>query len=1045
MIQYDIFYKRYGVRAPTQLMVPPIPSIEKFDFPRNSLHHYVALDSVLEGPPSDEYFYRDIEKKIPIEHLSVLMGDKGPPRKLNIPLAPQARTYQMRNKRFRNIEQASVSVKDPMSLVVVNYGLLPRTVRYVRNMYTEYNKWWNIQKTLWTKVAEVAQGSDRHQFIFCALPTILPSVSKLNAHSARFSQQTLSVFQGPNAWFILELWKWLSEEFRYNGIIGNIPRESLNKVTLVYQEAGRFLMINLGLLDSWRYTTSGEPDLTQKVRIKPDDLQKRVLRMLLSLMAERSIAADVPEEIDAQIAETEGGETTQDKPTLVDAINDKTSAPLLHLSGTDMESDEMSKAERAQEILSKMEDDLAQLDALDRSVVEPDDSTEDIDPDIVAAKLEIKHNLRDFDTAPTPEEKIKEVCGDLADNGLITAAEYRRFLNLSSTYRNIVAPDGHSSLHDFSIISQEQLSIVPTQLPDIPTVTDKSMLKSTIVDFDQKYVREIMQRDVAAMLVNAQKGGFAITRYDVERVETILGKYDMYSVRVTPIEGQPCTLRFRLPVIDDEGVYVANGIRYKMRRQRRDRPLCKPASDKVALSTYFGKTFVTRSDKRVYDRGQWLRDQITEKAIDNSDDSITLLSPSNVFDNKFDAPKAYTSVAMGIRDFKAKGYTFMFDRNSIVFDKKISNKYNKKGSVVVAVNEAGEHLVMDKNNAIYAITPSGLQPKGSFEQFLGIDTLGSPVDFAQVKIYGKNLPVAIVLGYMYGLDRLLEMLKVSPRRVPTGQRANLQEHEFSIQFSDETLVFSRDDAMAAMVFGGLKEYEKAIKNYSVHTFDKKDVYLNVLESQGIGPRYLREIQMFDDLFVDPISKGLLEQDGHPTSFAGLLVKATELLLTDTHPDALDLRQMRIAGYERMTGAVYAEICQAIRNHKTLSGRAHQPYDMSPHAVWRRIAEDPSITISSEINPIKNLKEKDAVTFSGTGGRTSRSMVRASREFHPNDLGVISEGTVDNSDVGINTFLSGNPGFVDLRGLTKPIDLNNPEPASVLSTASLLSVGADRDD
>lgn len=1043
MIQFDIFYKRYGVRAPTQLMVPPTPSIDKFEFPRNSLHHYVILDSVLEGPPSDEYFYRNIQKKIPIEHLVDLKGDKGPPKKLNIPIAPQARAFQMRNKRYRNIDNASVTVKDPMSLVVVNYGFLPRTVRYVRNMYTEYSKWWNIQKTLWTKVADVAANSDREQFVFCSLPTTLPSVSRLNTHAAKFSQQTLTVFQGPNSWFILELWKWLSEEFRFNSVIGEMPQESLDKITLVYQESGRFLMINLGLLNKWRYVKSGPPQPDQKIRIDTIDLQKRVLRMLLALMAERSVAVDQgvdPEQLNP--GEVEDAELT----TPVQTDDDSSGVRQLHLSGSDMETDEMTKAERSQEILSKMEDDLAQLEVLDRAIVGPvDEPDTEEEEEVVTAKIELKHNLRDFDTSASPEEKIKEICDDLADSGLITAAEYRRFLNLSASYKTIVSPDGKTTLDTYSTVTPEDLVVEPVEFTDIPTVLDKTMLKSTTLDMDAKYIKEVMQKDVASMVVNAQKGGFVITRYEVERIESILGAYDMHSVRVTPIEGQPSTIRFKLPVVDEDGVYLANGIRYKMRRQRREKSLAKTASDKVALSTYFGKTFVTRSDKKVYDRGQWLRDQIMAKAIDSSDQSITLLSPSNVFDNKFDAPKAYTSVAKGIRDFKSNGYTFMFDRNSIIFDKKISNKYNKGGSVVVAVNEAGEHLLMDKNNALYAITKEGLQPKGSFEQFLGIDTLNSPVDFSQVKIYGKNLPVALVLGYIYGLEPLMEMLKCTPRRVPTGQRVYLQDHEFSVQFADETLIFSRDDTMASMVFGGLKEYEKAIKNFSVHTFDKKDVYLNVLESQGIGPRYLREIQMFDDLFVDPISKGLLEADGLPTSFAGLLVKATEMLLTDTHPDALDMKQMRIAGYERMAGAVYAEICQAIRNHKSLSGRAHQPYDLSPHAVWRRIAEDPSITISSEINPIKNLKEKDAVTFSGTGGRTSRSMTRATREFHPNDLGVISEGTVDNSDVGINTFLSGNPNFVNLRGVTKPFDHNNPEPASVLSTASLLSVGADRDD
>lgn len=566
MIQFDIFYKRYGVRAPTQLMVPPTPSIDKFEFPRNSLHHYVILDSVLEGPPSDEYFYRNIQKKIPIEHLVDLKGDKGPPKKLNIPIAPQARAFQMRNKRYRNIDNASVTVKDPMSLVVVNYGFLPRTVRYVRNMYTEYSKWWNIQKTLWTKVADVAANSDREQFVFCSLPTTLPSVSRLNTHAAKFSQQTLTVFQGPNSWFILELWKWLSEEFRFNSVIGEIPQESLDKITLVYQESGRFLMINLGLLNKWRYVRSGPPQPDQKIRIDTIDLQKRVLRMLLALMAERSVAVDQgvdPEQLNP--GEVEDAELT----TLVQTDDDSSGVRQLHLSGSDMETDEMTKAERSQEILSKMDDDLAQLEVLDRAIVGPVDEP-DAEEEVVTAKIELKHNLRDFDTSASPEEKIKEICDDLADSGLITAAEYRRFLNLSASYKTIVSPDGKTTLDTYSTVTPEDLVVEPVEFTDIPTVLDKTMLKSTTLDMDAKYIKEVMQKDVASMVVNAQKGGFVITRYDVERIESILGAYDMHSVRVTPIEGQPSTIRFKLPVVDEDGVYVANGIRYKMRRQRVD-------------------------------------------------------------------------------------------------------------------------------------------------------------------------------------------------------------------------------------------------------------------------------------------------------------------------------------------------------------------------------------------------------------------------------------------------------------------------------------------
>jgi len=80
-----------------------------------------------------------------------------------------------------------------------------------------------------------------------------------------------------------------------------------------------------------------------------------------------------------------------------------------------------------------------------------------------------------------------------------------------------------------------------------------------------------------------------------------------------------------------------------------------------------------------------------------------------------------------------------------------------------------------------------------------------------------------------------------------------------------------------------------------------------------------------------------------------------------------------------------------------------------------------------------------------GGRNSRSMTRDTREFHPSDMGVISESTSDSSDVGINTYTSANPNFTSVRGATKRFDMKDPKASSLLSTSALISVGSDRDD
>ena len=60
-----------------------------------------------------------------------------------------------------------------------------------------------------------------------------------------------------------------------------------------------------------------------------------------------------------------------------------------------------------------------------------------------------------------------------------------------------------------------------------------------------------------------------------------------------------------------------------------------------------------------------------------------------------------------------------------------------------------------------------------------------------------------------------------------------------------------------MLLAGFNEYHRAIKNYSVYDFDKRGVYLNVLETNKIGYVILREIDLMYQMFIDPITRDLI--------------------------------------------------------------------------------------------------------------------------------------------------------------------------------------------
>jgi len=648
----------------------------------------------------------------------------------------------------------------------------------------------------------------------------------------------------------------------------------------------------------------------------------------------------------------------------------------------------------------------------------------------------------------TPTEVLHQKVDAMAEEGVLTALSYKKLKKSIDDSLLVRAPGGDVPLHVFTQIKPEDVKIKASHsIPDIKTVIDKTMLKSSLHDFDNHYITHVLKKDTTGMVVNAQRGGFVITKYEIEKVEDVLGAYEQHSVRINPIEGVPSTIVFRIPALEEDGTYTANGVKYRLRKQRGDMPIRKIAPDRVALTSYYGKSFVARSSKKVNNYSSWICAQVMAKGLATDDDSITDLNPNDVFDNEFKCPRLYSTLAMSFRSFSAGGFALNFDhrKREALYGKEALTSYEADGRIVIGKNGEGAFLVMDTNGILYADGLGGENVIGTLESFLKIDTLAAPVDYAEIKVFGKDIPVGIFLSYLIGFTKLIEMLKVTPRRVAAGQRQNLQDDEYAIVFSDETLIFNRDDRLASMILAGFSAVDKITRNFSVHTFDKRGVYLNLFEGLGATARYLREVELMDAMFIDPITRELLEGMHEPVVMRGLIVRAAQMLLTDDHPDALDMNYMRIKGYERFAGAAYAELVQAVRDHRSKGGRATQPIQLHPYAVWKRIAQDPSVGLVKDINPIENLKQAEAVTFAGTGGRGRRSMVKSTRAYHPSDMGVISESTVDSSDVAVNTYLSADPQFNSVRGTTNRYVIGQTGPTALISTSALLSVASDRDD
>lgn len=476
-------------------------------------------------------------------------------------------------------------------------------------------------------------------------------------------------------------------------------------------------------------------------------------------------------------------------------------------------------------------------------------------------------------------------------------------------------------------------------------------------------------------------------------------------------------------------------------------PIRKVKPERVALTSYYGKVFVERNVKVVHNYAKWLVKQLDQIGVDPSDDRITRVRSANLdFKEVKGLPRLVTTLANHFLSFQVGSKTFYFNygKRKEHFGEEIVKRAEVDGMVMIG-KQGNTPIVVDQNDTLYLAKENDLDVLGKIEDVVNLERQKAPSDTIDLKIFSKTIPLGVALAYYFGIDAVIDAFDGDVRRVASGTQMNLADDEVPIRFQDETLIFSRDDRLQAMVLGGFNEYKNGLKRFSVNDFNRRDVFLNLVEGYGLANRHLKELELMRDMFIDPITEEILKELDEPTNWFGLLRRAAELLQDDYSPPETDMAHMRIKGYERLAGTVYAELVQATRGYMMREGSPNAALDISPFAVWTAIQNDPSKTQEEDSNPIQNLKQKESVTFMGTGGRSKVSMVGRTRVFGENEKGVISEATVDSGDVAINASMTPNPNITSLRGLTRAYDPKKDTPTNLVSTSALLTPGADTDD
>lgn len=1079
-VQFNKFYLEHGIRTAGQLLTLRKNDITDFAFPINTTLHFGVREIGEIGLPQEDELFVNSGKRIlanfvyTYRHQDILGG----PIKLPRQFIQEVNKFLNRNKHFKFFER-SRSVIDVQTVpYVINYSSIDLTYKY---RPVEGNNYWrrvNFFRTVIDGVVEQLANTTRNQMMYFDVPNLLPDINRLmDAEKQLLKNQDKqlpldhrirTVLGSDGAHLVLEFWLWAGENSHLS-VFSRIPEDKLNKVSFITSLDGRYTVLNLGTFRSWIRT-----EKNPRGALTPHRAQRAIFRHFMAIQQIRSVSDDTiivdsQSVIEKNTLENQYG-TNKQTLTLRDAVgNDREyltespADPKLEVNidankfgpGKTLNVDAKAKVYDEDVIggnPSDIEDFL--FDQMDRDIQQHSVTAAQIDVDRLETSEGVYQEYKPKELGL--EGKINELADELASKGLYSSAEVRRVKGLAERYKKIKSPfDESQTVEEYIQIDPKLLEIgEDTRLTKKPLrgIIDQSMLNYSIQDFDSRYINEVMGKDIVNAFVHFQKAGIALTDLSVTRTDDYLGSYNVFSLQLTPVVGKPSTVKIKIPVFDRNGIFVANKVKYKMKKQRRDLPIRKVSESSVALTSYMSKMFVNRTERVRFNYGGWLVNQINLLSMDPKS-GLGEVRQGNVFDPSVKLPPTYTAIARSISRFKYGESTFYFEYKSIDknFSPDILSKIDLTKHVPIAVQqkETGTQVLAfdkDDNVVLIDLTRKQIGVVGKFTELLGIPRDAEPVNFAEVAVMGFDIPIGILLAYQIGLGNLLKTTGVKFRRIKRGEAHTLERNEFTVIFEDEILIFNKDDQKACLIFNGFNRLKTVIRRVSVYSLDKKENYSTLIKALGIPLTHLKQYTNIFDVWIDHIAHGILLEMGEPTDMVLLFLSAVDKLCDDSYSDPNGVNEALLMGYQRVSGMVYDALYKALRQYTNNPMSKNAAIELNPKAVWFSITQDQTVAPIEESNPIHAIKEKEVLVFRGQGGRSADTMTAKHRQFVDDSIGIISEANVDNGQVGTIAYLTADPNIKNLRGVTKRVeDLKNVPRTKVQSTAMLLSPGSDKDD
>jgi len=683
------------------------------------------------------------------------------------------------------------------------------------------------------------------------------------------------------------------------------------------------------------------------------------------------------------------------------------------------------------------EDEEAKYDENGFLITESNDEEEVVDEleDVSEEVLEVNRKTSitvSSDGNITDEEK-KELLKELNKQQQTPKSEkqLRRIEAVKDKYKSISLEDNRTLEELIEDVKSNQIE---TKVHDSKTIIDKSVTSSNLQDFEKSYVKNTLQKDIVKTLKNFDDEYKSVPMHIIDYKEEDTSDRFNNTKTITCVfeddNQKRHNIKFDIPIPGEDGILTINGNKKVLKKQITLRPLVKINPSRLAITTFYNKVLMYRQGT-ILNRKVVLLKKIVEDVLKEHESAFKLYYGNNIKTNKNyltsieydEIAKVYHKFMVGKKgdrtviffnqpeireEIKKLGIPYIFSVNHLP----IAIDYNKKEVIDFDMNEINKSVI----DYIMAI----IEEKSYYPE---IESIKAKVKAPKRRIYSRitiqsfDVPLIAFLSALYGLSNLIRISGLKYTFTSERLAEGAPEREWlSVKFKDGTLYYPEYPYNNSLLFNGLNEM--ITEEYYFEQFDDHLPYMDycakVLKTRNVYKGWTA----FKELFIDSITKEILEQEKIPTDFLELFLYANDMLIDNSYSNETEAGSYRIRSFELYSVALYKAISNEYRKYIQKEGKSNTTITIPQNAIMTALADSQILESYDSINPINELKMKCGCTVKGNGlagANTKHGYGMDRRAFGEDAIGIYGESNVDNHGVGIVKELTTSTKIINTRG------------------------------